>query len=373
VEVRDPVVDGKNRFSLCETCAVRQGTDFKDYELVDAKSCLICAGLTSRIAVVGEKVLRGAKRYQFKTFSIGMILPSGVQEREDQLRSDLRIRGRMTVKSELTGEIAGLVERRMHKKVDRLHPDLTVLVNLDSDMVEMAAKSLFFYGRYTKPRGVSQRRTLCERCEGRGCDQCDSGYARTPSVEIVVGDRFSKLLRSHKIKFTWLGSEDPDSLVLPPGRPFVAEVKSPMRHKIPTRMVLRTGKGMVKMTSLKRLRGKPTSIPAFTFKTRAFLESEAPVKPRTSELIRMSDMSVQYKNNKGKTVYKKVYQVRLLTARGRKLTVEIKLDGGLPVKRLINGDAVSPSLSEVLKTPLRCQRFDILRVWESGGFEFGKV
>ena len=52
---------------------------------------------------------------------------------------------------------------------------------------------------------------------------------------------------------------------------------------------------------------------------------------------------------------------------------EIKLDGGLPVKRLISGGSVSLSLAELLKTPLSCQRFDILRVWESGGFKFGKI
>jgi tRNA pseudouridine synthase 10 len=373
VEAREPVVDEKIGFSLCKVCAVRQGTDSAGFELVKDNSCFICRGLTSRIATVGEKVIRGAKRYQFKTFSIGMILSSGVQEREDQLRSDLRIRGRTTVKSELTGEIADLVGRRMHKKVDRLHPELTVLVNLDSDTVEMAAKSFFIHGRYTKPRGVSQRRMLCDRCEGTGCNECDAGYAKIPSVETAIGDRFLKLLRSPKIKFTWLGSEDPDSVVFPPGRPFVLEVKSPMRHEIPVRMVLRTGRGTVKVTGLRRLHGKPSSIPAFTFKTRAFLESEVPVKPTASELRSMRNSIVQYRNNKGKTVHKKVYQLRIITARGRRLTVEIKLDGGLPVKRLINGDSVSPSLAEVLKTPLNCQRFDILRVWESGGFEFGKV
>jgi tRNA pseudouridine synthase 10 len=367
------VVERGDRFSLCETCAARQGTDLKDFDLVNGESCHICRGLTSRILVVGEKVLQGAKKYQFKTFSIGMILPSGVQEREDQLRSDLRIRGKMTVKSELTGKLADLVARRMYKEVDRMHPDLTVLVNLDSDAVEMVAKSIFIYGRYTKPRGISQRRTLCERCEGRGCDECDSGYARTPSVETAIGGRLSKLLLSPRIKFTWLGSEDPDSMVVSPGRPFVVEVKSPMRHKVPARLSLRTGRGRVGVTGLKRLRGRPSSIPAFTFKTRAFVESEIPVKPTAPELKGLVASTIQYKNNKGKTVYKKVYGVRILASRGRKLTVEIKLDGGLPVKRLINGDAVSPSLSEVLKTPLACQRFDILRVWESGGFEFGKI
>ena len=367
------MVDGENRFSLCEVCAARQGANDASFQLVRAKSCLICRGLTSKIAKVGEKVLRGSKKFQFKTFSIGMILPSGVQEREDQLRSDLRIRGKMTVKSGLTGEIADLLGRRMHKKVDRLHPELTVLVNLDNDTIDMTAKSIFIYGRYTKPRGIPQRRTLCEECGGRGCDQCDGGYAKGPSVEAAIGGRLLKTLRSPRTKFTWLGSEDPDSIVFSPGRPFFVEVKSPMRHGIPAKMVLRTARGALKVTGLRRLRDKPSSVPSFTFKTRAFIESEVPVKSSLSDLKNMTNLVVQYRNNKGKTVQKKVHQVRLLTARGRKLTMEIKLDGGLPVKRLVNGDSVSPSLSELLKTPLSCQRFDILRVWESGGFKFGKV
>ena len=146
-----------------------------------------------------------------------------------------------------------------------------------------------------------------------------------------------------------------------------------MKHTIPARMVLRTGKGLLKLTRMKKLRGKPTSIPSFAFTTRAFVEAEGPIGPAVSKLKSMRNVLVDYRNNKGKNVEKRVHWVKVLTLRGEKLTVDIKLDGGLPVKRLVNGDSVSPSLSEVLKTPLKCQRFDILKVWESRGFEFGKV
>lgn len=146
-----------------------------------------------------------------------------------------------------------------------------------------------------------------------------------------------------------------------------------MKHTIPARMVMRTGKGLLKLTGMKKLRGKPTSIPSFAFSTRAFLEAEGPIGSAVSELKSMKNVLVDYRNNKGKNVEKRVHWVKVLTLRGKKLTVDIKLDGGLPVKRLVNGDSVSPSLSEVLKTPLKCQRFDILKVWESRGFEFGKV
>jgi len=369
----EPVADGQNRFSLCKACAVRQGTDETRFEIVSSISCLICGGLTSKVSAIGRRVLRGAGKYQFDTFSVGMILPRGVQEREDQLRSELRIRGRMTVKSDLAGAIVDFIAREMHKKVDRLRPQLTALVNLDSDTVEMMARSIFVYGRYTKPRGIPQRRTLCDRCEGRGCDECDAGYTKTPSVEKAIAGRFLELLRSPKAKFTWLGSEDSDSIVFSPGRPFIMEVKSPMRHDFPRRMVLRTGRGAITVTHLRTLSSKPTSIPSFTFMTRAFIECEVPVKPSRNQLRSMKESLVQYRNNKGKMVYKKVHRLRILSTRGKRLTVEIKLEGGLPVKRLINGDSVSPSLSELLGTSLTCQRFDILKVWESRGFEFGQV
>jgi len=78
---------------------------------------------------------------------------------------------------------------------------------------------------------------------------------------------------------------------------------------------------------------------------------------------------IQFRNNKGKTVHKRVYSLKI-QRRGQGLVAEIKLDGGLPVKRLVSGGSVSLSLSELFGTPLNCQRFDILRVWESGKFKF---
>ena len=360
------------RFSLCEMCAERQGGE-ADFDLAEGDGCFICQGLTSRLESTERKVAREASRYQFDTFSIGMILPAGVQEREDRLRSELRIRGRATIKSQLSGKIASFVQSKSDKKVDRLHPDLTAVVDLESGTVNLTAKSIFAYGRYSKPRGISQRRAVCERCNGRGCGICEGGYAKAPSLEAVVDRRLVSLLGAQRTKFTWFGSEDPDSLVYPPGRPFIVEVKNPRKRRTPSRLVLRTGKGLAKISGLKVLKGRPSSVPSFTFETRAFIELETPLDPIAIRSTRAKGtILVEYRNNKDKVVRKKVYRLRL-RAKRRKLIAEIKLDGGLPVKRFVGGDSVSPSLSELLKTPLRCQRFDILRVWESGDLEFGKI
>ena len=43
------------------------------------------------------------------------------------------------------------------------------------------------------------------------------------------------------------------------------------------------------------------------------------------------------------------------------------------MKRFVNGELVSPSVSEVLKTEVGCRSFDICRVREIGAFEFAEI
>ncbi len=359
----------RGKFPLCDTCAARQG-DRANFDVVQSRDCFICGGLTSRFPRIERSVVGRARRYDFRTFSIGVIIPRGIQEREDQLRSDLKIRGRETIKSQLGRDISEAIARETKRRVDHHHPEATILVDLEQGSVQVTPRSIFVYGRYTKPPGVSQRRELCGKCGGRGCGECKSGYSKDVSVEEVLEERLGRVLLSTKAKFTWLGSEDPASRVFPPGRPFIAEVKGARRREVPSSISARTGKGIMNVVGLKVLRGRPKSIPSFTFKTRAFIQPEGRVETIPAGLSKaLRASSIQFRNSKGKTVYKQVYSASV-KRRGAGLVAEIKLDGGLPVKRLVSGGSVSLSLAELLKTPLDCRRFDILRVWESGKLKF---
>jgi len=327
--------------------------------------------MSGDLGAVTEKILSRLEKFEFRTFSVGLMLPHGVQEREDTLRSELKIRGGETIKSEVAGRLCEAVVRGVRggrKKVDRLNPDATVLVNIVDESVEVTSKPLFLYGRYTKPRGVAQRRLFCEDCNGRGCERCQgTGYSSSPSVEGMLSKKLGALLGSKKFKFTWFGSEDPDSVVFPPGRPLVIESKNPRRRGAPKTLRLRTGKGGMAVSGL-RVVTKRFEHPTFTFMTRAVIRAERRVEGEdVSRLQReMRNALVQYRNNKGRLVDKKIYFVRA-SARGKRITADIKLDGGLPVKRLVSGEAVSPSFSESMRMPLRCERFDIMRVWPKPG------
>jgi len=361
------VAEKPAEFTLCSYCLKRQGTRVPGLALANEdESCFICEGLSGNLEKTGSKIVSKLRPFEFHTFSVGLVLPQGVQEREDTLRSALKIRGGETFKSELSARLAKAVAKELRggRRVDRHHPDATVLVDMEARGVTIASRPLFLYGKYTKPRGVAQRRLFCKHCGGRGCEKCrGSGYSRSPSVEGAVSRRLEAILGSKKFKFTWFGSEDPESVVFPPGRPMVVESKNPRTRRVPKTLRLKSGKGGMTVSGVHPVSSK-FEHPRFTFETRAVIKAESRVSAdHVKRLERdMKNALVRYRNNKGRLVDKRIYFVRA-SARGRKVTADIKLDGGLPVKRLVSGDAVSPSFAESMGIPLRCERFDILRVW----------
>jgi len=371
-EVKSLVDEGLPEFQLCGFCRDRQGAGNPQIALADDQGdCFVCKGMSGDLEAVTKKILAGLAKFDYRTFSVGLVLPPGVQEREDTLRSELKIRGGETIKSEVARRLGkAVVKGTRGKKVDKMHPDASVLADMGEGRVEVTSKPLFLYARYTKPRGVAQRVLFCEECNGRGCKKCGgTGQSKAPSVEGLLSSRLGAVVGSKKFKFTWFGSEDPDSLVFPPGRPIVIESKNPRRRHVPKALRLRTRKGGIAVSGIRPV-GKKFEHPTFTFKTRASIRADRKVSDEDTRRLQkeMRNAMVRYRNNKGRLVDKKIYFVRA-SAKGKNMTADIKLDGGLPVKRLVSGEAVSPSFSEALGTPLRCERFDILRVWpktESG-------
>ena len=358
------------RHELCEPCSLRQG--FREARATDPRRCFICRGLTTRLDKIRFDVLRRLRGYEFRTFSVGLSLPEGMQEREDQLRAEYKLKGGETIKAWLSKSLSERVARATHRRVDKLNPELAVLVDLGASEVSLNARPVFIYGRYTKPAGIAQRKTFCASCRGSGCVVCGySGYEAKASVESTIQKKLGPLLGSKKMKFTWIGTEDLESTVGPSGRPFVFEAKNPRKRRVPRGFVSRTGMGLMRVSGLKLLPSRPSKLPSFRFRTRVAIESSSRIGPedlrRLSRVMR--NVVVEFRRPGEKPAYKRVYGVKA-KAVGRGILAEIKLDGGLPVKRLVNGDSVSPSISEVLKADLKCRKFDILKV-EVGKFQYG--
>ncbi len=354
-------------YRLCGYCVQRQD-GAGPLEVVEGKSCFVCEGLMGRVPKTAELAAKTVAHYQFDTFMVGVSLPNGVQEREDELRSDLRLKGNETIKTQTARLVAAFVSERLGKRVDRLRPDLTVLAMPGSGEVMVSTRPVFYYGRYTKPRGILQKRERCQSCGGNGCEACrGSGFEPGQSVEALLTRRLSAISGSGKMVFTWLGSEDKESKVHAPGRPFIVEVKSPIRRRFPPTFAVRGAGCQVSVSKGRMLQSKPTKLMTFRFKTRIIALASSKVEAESlSDLRRFFKMKeVRFERPYDKPVLKLVYAARA-SARGRRLFISAELDGGLPVKRFVSGELVSPSVSEVLKAKVECQRFDILGVAETG-------
>jgi tRNA pseudouridine synthase 10 len=359
------------KYRLCETCLRRQGGRPGDYEASGDDGCFICQGLVKSVPAVVARIVKSSRRYEFETFAIGLSMPDGVQEREDELRSTMKIKGKETIKIQLSAEISRGVSKALGKRILKEKPDLTLIVHPSKGQVEVFSKPLFFYGRYTKPAGVSQRRGLCRECRGRGCEKCkNTGFDDSPSVEGLVRRKLS-VCGSDNMTFTWIGSEDVESEVLTPGRPFVVEIKNPVTRRPPRKFVVGRSGSRVTVSSGRVLPSRPKRLPSFRFRTRIHARTSTIVDNESLRELRRQfrDAIVRFDRPYDKTVFKRVNGVRA-KANGRMLVIDAMLDGGLPVKRFTSGDLVSPSVSEVLKTEARCQKFDIRRVLETSEFEF---
>jgi len=327
---------------------------------------------TGKIAEVAAK---RARRYQFRTFTVGVSVPEGIQEREDELRSELKLKGKETIKIQAARLVAAQVSDRLRRRVDRQRPDLMLLADFGAKDVFVTARPVFYYGRYTKPAGISQRRSFCEQCGGAGCKKChNTGFEWKPSVEGALRAKLAEFSGGQKMTFTWLGSEDRESRVYPPGRPFVAEVKNPRKRKLPKKFGARLGGGLVSVSSGRTLPSKPIRLPAFRFiaRIRATAASRVSAEALAELKSRFRKAAVRFDRPHNRPTVKTVYRASA-KAKGRTLMIEAELDGGLPVKRFVSGELVSPSVSEVLKTEVGCRSFDICGVRETGKFGFAEI
>jgi tRNA pseudouridine synthase 10 len=362
-------------YRLCQRCNEREGNGASTFEVVSGRECFVCAGIMDRTVKIAEVAAKKARQYQFNTFSVGVSVPEGVQEREDELRSVMKLKGRETIKTQAARMVTILVAKELGKRVDRTRPDVTLLADFGAGSVVVTSRSIYYYGRYTKPAGVSQRRSFCQYCQGSGCKKCrNSGFEQKASVEEALRRKLAKFSRSEKMTFTWLGSEDRDSRVYAPGRPFVAEVKNPKKRTLPGKFAARFSRGLVSVSFGKVLPSKPVRLPAFRFLTKITAIAKSKVGPEgLAELrSRFRRAEVRFERPHNRPTVKTVYRVSA-EARGRTLYIDAELDGGLPVKRFVNGDLVSPSVSEVLKTEVGCRSFDICRVREIGEFGFAEI
>src|ERR687894_1219144 len=258
------------QYRLCKHCLARHISTGKP-----SRPCYICQGLMDNLGAIANSILAEVKGFEFDTFLIGATLSTQLYEREDTMRARLKIRGRESIKHYLTRELGIRLAKLARKEVEYAKPDIMITLNVDKENnvdVTVISRPLVFAGIYIKKsRGLPQKQGKCANCEGKGCNSCDySGQSGYDSVEGVISREMMRITGGQTPKFTWMGSEDPSSLVLGRGRPFYMRIFNPKKRKIKNKTIKGNG---IKAT-LKPINSVPIAQPRFMVKSKIYVECE---------------------------------------------------------------------------------------------------
>jgi tRNA pseudouridine synthase 10 len=127
--------------------------------------------------------------YEFETYLVGVSVPSGVEEREDEIRARHGLKYAESIRSELSREIGKAIQKRSRGKRFSLRPDLKIDFNPYTQVIDVSSRKLMMGGRIsmTNPdRKVFARQ--CPSCRGRGCQDCEyTGRRGGDTVEYTLG------------------------------------------------------------------------------------------------------------------------------------------------------------------------------------------
>ncbi len=344
----------------------------------DPDSCSMCEGLFGELDDLAELVVQSLGEYEFSTFMIGCRVDDELVGSESSCREELDIDCGEEAKSELNREVGKRVEALTGAEADMSRPDITAIMDVRYDTVELDVRSLFVYGRYNKlQRGIPQTRWPCRKCRGTGCDRCDgTGKMYQTSVEEVVCGPLMTMADGREHSFHGLGREDVDVRMLGTGRPFVAEVHGPKRRSLDLDSAL----SEINSSDLVQVRDLSFSDRRMVKSIKAMRcdkEYESLIETAADE----GSISTALADLRGTTIHQRtpervnrrradlvrkrtVRDISLVSAGDGQARINVVAEAGTYIKELLHGDSgrTDPSLASLLGTDVTVRELDVLDI-----------
>lgn len=326
---------------------------------IQTKKCYICKNIFDTLHYYVDKMQEVSAGYDYKTFLVGAKLKPSVLDRDDHIRSQFKLKGIDGVKPSITRELAKQFARKTKKRHSILEPDLTITVDFKTESCETHSKSLYLAGRYTKPtRDIPQKQKPCQNCQGKGCITCHKhGMTEFDSVEGMICKYVFDKFGADQAKISWIGGEDTTSLVLGGGRPFFAKLLNPKKRRpsIPKTII----SDKIKIHNLKQVPKIPTGPIPFQSKVKLYIITENPISPQNLEkLEELNNSTIAIYEKSGKRSEKKIHSVRYGISSQNSFTLEMSIDGGVPLKHFVSGDDIFPNVSDLVSNKCNLEQFD---------------
>jgi tRNA pseudouridine synthase 10 len=340
----------------------RNNKDFAK-KIKKPKKCYVCRNIFDDLDKIADKVVKEVKGLEFKDFVVGSRISKELLEVEEDVWERVGIDYCEQLRAELNRELGKILEKKLKKPANLKDPEMTILINLEKNLIELTVRPLFIFGFYNKlKRGFPQSKWGTP------------GVYKT-SVEEIIAKPAMKLSKGKDHKFHGAGREDIDARCFG-WRPFVVEIDEPQLRKIDLKKVLKqinkTKKVKVKELSLvdmKTVRKIKKARPDKTY--RALIKLNKPIKRK--DLNQLKKLVGSIKQQTPKRVLhrradlersRKVKSIKTKFKNKKTFELIVKGTSGLYIKELISGDfgRTKPSVSELLDRKATCKELDIIEI-----------
>ncbi len=349
------------QYDLCPNCTKRLISKHIKKKK-STKKCFICKNIFDNLDLHLENILEKISNYDFKTFQIGIIIQPSYLDRDDFIKSKFKIQGVENIKFAILTELTKKISKITSTTREINEPDLIIEVIFKDELCTIRTKPLFIYGRYKKTkRNLRQRKDLCKKCHGIGCHNCGfNGVLNEISVESKISNFLKSKFECNTVKINWIGGEEQSSLVLGNGRPFFAKLNNPKkRNRILRNFSDHDG---IFLFEFKKLKSQPKGFVPFKSEISARVVSESLISSSQLKNLKKLEKDELQFFSKGKSISKKIYKINYKKTAKNKFNLNLFLDGGIPIKSLIETQEITPNVSNLLGSACRCEKFDFKRI-----------
>lgn len=326
------------------------------------EKCYVCKNIFKNLNHFLKLMLDTSSNYSFTSFSVGAMIKPSIVDRDDFIRSQYKLKGIDSIKTDITKELGRLYSKKTKRTIDHQDPEITFTMNLKDESCQLRSKSITFSGRYIKSqRGLPQKQESCDNCLGKGCRICEfHGITEFDSVEGIISKIVFKKIGGTTAKFTWIGGEDKSSLVLGTGRPFFVKLQNPFKRNAKFPNVITD---TIKITNLKLIYESPKKSLKFNSSISAKISTDSEIDLKSlKKLKKLLTTPVVVYDKSGKRSEKKIFEVNYKKNSNNLFTLTVKAEGGLPIKRFVTGDEITPGISTILNISCVCEEFDFLDI-----------
>jgi tRNA pseudouridine synthase 10 len=358
-------------------------------EPIEHHECWVCEDIFDSVPRFAEAIVEKLSAIEHDNFLVGSRVDPEISEREERLWSEVGSETSETIKAELNREIGKAVWALIGKDVEFTSPEVVAVIDTRFADVELDIAPVFVHGRYRKlVRDIPQTKWPCRRCQGKGCERCgNTGKMYPTSVQEIIGDVALEVFGGKEHLFHGMGREDIDALMLGTGRPFVLEIRDPVRRSFDLvklmDMMNEAGKERVEVTRLrpsdrKEVRTIKEATPNKEY--RVTVSADGKVNKQ-----KLNEVAKSFKNHPiAQRTPARVSHRRADLVRDREIVrvdvedawdegfvLVLETESGTYVKEFVSGDEgrTEPSLAESLGIPCKVVTLDVIAIHDHDNCE----